>query len=67
MVRAEALKNASFGNLTPQDKQQIMSSKVVEEEPCCAKKQPANNSPSKVLQTLGNTSEPLNQRMKIKA
>ena len=45
----------------------IMSSKVVEEGPCCAKKQPANNLPSEVLQILGNNSKPLNQRMKIKA
>jgi hypothetical protein len=67
MARAEALKNAFLGNLTPQDKQLIMSSKVIEEEPACAKKQPANNSPSEILHILGNTSEHLNQRMKIKA
>jgi hypothetical protein len=44
-----------------------MSSKVVKEEPCCTKKQLANNSPSEILQVLGNASEHLNQRMKIKA
>ena len=66
-ARAEALRNASLGNLTATDKQLIMSSKVVEMEPSSAKKQPPNNSPSEMLCILGTTSKHLKHRMEIQA
>jgi hypothetical protein len=66
-VRAEALRNASLGNLTAADKELIKSNKVVELESSNAKKQPANNSPAEMYRILGSSAESLTQRMKMKA
>ena len=48
-ARAEALRNASLGNLTAADTQLIKSSGVDEVELSSAKKQPPNNPPSEIL------------------
>ena len=66
-ARAEALGNASLGNLTAADKELIKSYKVVELESSSAKKQPANNSPAEMYRILGSSAERLKQRMKMKA
>ena len=66
-ARAEALRNASLGNLTAADKQLIKSSGVDEVELSSAKKQPPNNPLSEILSILGNTSEHLKHRMEMKA
>ena len=66
-ARAEALRNASLGNLTAADKELIKSNKVVELESSSAKKQPANNSPAEMYRILGSSAERLQQRMKMKA
>ena len=66
-ARAEALRNASLGNLTAADKQLIKSSRADEVELSSAKKQPPNNPPSEILHILGNTSEHLKHRMEMKA
>ena len=66
-ARAEALGNASLGNLTAADKELIKSYEVVELESSSAKKQPANNSPAEMYRILGSSAERLQQRKKIKA
>ena len=66
-ARAEALRNASLGNLTAADKQLITSLRVDKVEPSSAKKQPPNNSLSEILCILGNTSDHLKHRTEIKA
>ena len=66
-ARAEALRNASLGNLTAADNQLIKSCKAVELESSSAKKQPANNSPAEMYRILGSSEERLKQRMKMKA
>ena len=66
-ARAEALRNASLGDLTAADKELIKSNKVVELESISAKKQPANNSPAEMHRILGSSAERLKQRMKMKA
>ena len=66
-ARAEALRNASLGNLTVADKELIKKNKVVELESSSAKKQLANNSPAEMYRILGSSAERLKQRMKMKA
>ena len=66
-ARAEALRNASLGNLTAADNQLIKSCKAVELESSSAKKQPANNSPAEMYRILGSSAERLQQRMIMKA
>ena len=65
-ARAEALRNASLGNLTAADNQLIKSYKVVDLESSSAKKQPANNSPAELYRILGSSTERLKQRIKMK-
>ena len=66
-ARAEALGNASLGNLTVVGKELIKKNKVVELESSSARKQPANNSPAEMYRILRSSAERLQQRMKIKA
>ena len=66
-ARAEALGNASLGNLTAADKELIKSNKVVELESSSAKNQQANNTPAEMYRILGSSAQRLKQRMKIKA
>ena len=66
-ARAEALRNASLGNLTVADKELIKKNKVVELESNSVMKKSANNSPAEMYRTLGSSAERLKQRMKMKA
>ena len=66
-ARAEALRNASLGNLKAADKELIKSNKVVELESSSAKNQQANNSPAEMYRILGSSAQRLKQRMKMKA
>ena len=53
-ARAEALRNASLGNLTVADKELIKSNKVVELESSSAKKQQANKPTIHQLKCIGS-------------
>ena len=53
-ARAEALRNASLGNLTAADKELIKSNKVVELESSSAKKQQANKPTIHQLKCIGS-------------
>ena len=66
-ARAEALRNASLGDLTAADKELIKSCKVVELESSIAKMQLANNSPAGMYRILQPSAEGLQQRMKMEA
>ena len=66
-AKAEALRNASLGNLTPANKELVKSHKLVKLESNSAKKRPANNSPAEMYKILGSSAERIKQRMDMKA
>ena len=66
-ARAESLRNAFLGNLTPSHRKPIKSHTVMKLESNSAKKRPANNSPGEMYRILGSFAERPQQRMDMKA